>query len=243
MSRRFTLAVSISALLCSGIAFGQESDTLVPSEVLSSIKKKIDSIKSYSADMEVVEERDDGAKSQSSSTIVLSKDKGWRVSSNGKEGSYTFITNFDVFYQYYPDQKQVIKMIPMDAEASAMLKKPLEEINPITLMDAKGLNIKGSEQLNGETVYRIEGTTTTQVIPGVMPMTRKLEVWVNANDGFPRKTVENSGMSTATTTYKNLKINVPVTVEDFSFIVPPGVELIDANQEMKKMQQQTPPMN
>lgn len=225
------------------VAFSQDSDTLNVKDVVADVKKKTEAIKSYSAEIEVHHERQDGTKEKTTSSLTISRDHGWKVNSFGKDSTYTFITNFDVFYQYFPDQKQVIKMVPDNPVAKAMLKKPLTDLNPLDLMDQNTLDLKGTEVIEGETVFHITGTTSTQMVPNYPPVQRKIDFWVSTKDGLPRKTVENSGISTGTTLYKNLRTNIPATVEDFSFIVPPNVELIDANAEMKKMQNQTPPTN
>lgn len=207
-------------------------------EVARDVRTKINRISSFSATVETGEAEEERPGQKSSSKLVVSRLYGWKMTTTEGPEPYTLITDFQTFSQYLPKDKRLLKTTADRPEIKAMLTKPVTDMNPLQLLDPQSLVYNGQEKLDGETVYRIKGTTESQLMPGGPEVTRTLSAWIGVEDGLPRKTVESVGVSTGTTHYKDVKINPPLSPADFTFTAPPGTTIIDTNEQMRNMKQQ-----
>jgi hypothetical protein len=119
-----------------------------------------------------------------------------------------------------------------------MLRKPVTEMNPLNLLDPASIKYKGKAEINGEPVHHFEGTTSTQFLPEGKPVLRKMEAWIAAKDGLPRKTIETVGPYVGTTIYTNVELNPTLAADEFTFTPPAGVQVIDATAQMQAMEEQ-----
>jgi outer membrane lipoprotein-sorting protein len=226
------LSILVAATVC-GCGFAQ-----APAEDVASVTKdvaaKVAQVNSFSATVETGEEADGSMGDMSQSSLLVSREFGWKML--GKEGpdAYQLVTDFNTFYQYFPNDKKAMKTVADKPEIKSMLTKPATDMNPLSLVSPQSIKFLGKETLDGETVYHVSGTTESQMMPGGPAVARTLSAWISVEDGLPRKTVESVGLSTGTTIYKNVKINPPVSAADFSFTPPEGVTVIDMNEEMNK---------
>lgn len=207
-----------------------------PLVLIAEIEGKIAAINGFSATVETSETAQVGGAAQSGGRLTVSRQYGWKmVSDKGPEPSTT-VADFKTFYQFFPRDRRVMKLTADNDELRAMMIKPITDMNPLVVLNTASIIFKGSEILDGETVHRFEGTTETQLMPGGPRVMRKLDAWISTADGLPRKTVESVGSSEATTVYRDVKVNPPLTAEDFQFQVPDGAIIIDANKQMKQME-------
>ncbi len=228
-----------TAIILNGSCFAQDTPpSMSAAEVARDVVQKINRISSFSATVETGETEAASPAFKTSSDLVVSRLYGWKLIADDGPEPYTLITDFQSFYQYFPKEKKVMKTTADVPELKAMLTKPVTDMNPLNLLDPKSLVYKGNEKVNGETVYHIEGTTQSQLMPGGPEIKRSLIAWISVEDGLPRKTVESVGTSTGTTVYQNVKVNPPVSPADFTFTPPPGTAVIDTNEQMRKMQQE-----
>ena len=68
---------------------------------------------------------------------------------------------------------------------------------------------------------------------GTAPVMRKMRALIAKSDGLPRQTLEFTPETTSTTILRNVKIDPPAKAEDFMFVPPPGVKVIDVNEASK----------
>ena len=120
-----------------------------------------------------------------------------------------------------------MKSVPVKSDEKMMLRKPATDMNPLSLMDPASIQVDGTETWEGQTVYRVSGTTESQLMPGGPPVKRHLIALISTDDGLPRKTFESVGFSTGTTVYRNVIVNPNVNAKDFQFSPPEGVTVID----------------
>jgi outer membrane lipoprotein-sorting protein len=205
--------------------------------VAKDIAAKIGKVSGFTANIETGEAVEGEGDGSTVSSLMVSRLYGWKLTYTG-QNPYTIITDFETFYQYFPQEKRVMKTTADSPEIKAMLTKPVTDMNPIALLDAASLRYLGQEKVAGETVYHVEGTTQSQLMPGGPVVRRNLAAWLSVEDGLPRKTVESVGMSTGTTVYRDVKVNPTLKPEDFAFTPPAGVTVIDTNEQIRKMEQQ-----
>lgn len=231
----FRSAVMILALVPT-LVFAQAP---VPgaADVAKDIATKIGKVTGFSATVETGESVDGEGSDSETGALMVSRLYGWKMTSTGLE-PYTTITNFDVLYHYSPKEKRAMKTTADSPELKAMVTKPVTDMNPLALLDPASLKYFGQEELNGETVYHVQGTTTSQLMPGGPLVPRTLSAWLSVEDGLPRKTVESVAMSTGSTVYRDVKVNPGLKPEDFTFTPPPGVTVIDTNEQIRKVEQQ-----
>lgn len=234
MRRIFALLATISLSIG---CFGQHTPDSV-TKVSRDVESKIGKVSSFSAIVETSEEAIDGKGQKSTYDLKVSRLYGWKlVISDGPE-PFTAVTDFQTFYQFFPKEKRVLKTIADSPEIKAMLTKPVTDMNPLRLLDQESLEFKGTEKVAGETVYHVQGTTESQLMPGGPVVKRILSAWVSIEDGLPRKTEESVGVSTGTTVYRNVKVNPELTPADFAFTVPQGVSVITTNEQIRRMEEQ-----
>lgn len=210
-------------------------DAASASAVAKEIAAKIGKVSGFTAEVETGERVQGESNSATVSSLMVSRLYGWKVTSTGNS-PYTLVTDFNAFYQYFPLEKRVMKTTADTPELKAMLTRPVTDMNPIALLEPASLVYKGKEELAGETVYHVEGTTMSQLMPGGPEVKRSLSVWLSVEDGLPRKTVESIGATTGTTAYRSVKVNPPLKPEDFAFTPPPNVTLINTNEQIRKME-------
>lgn len=235
MTRLAQIVLSLTIAAAASVAQAAPSkETLT---ALGEIRALTDKVNSFRADLEVRDKQ--GPQEQvTTSTLLVSKQHGWKIKSSSDGAEYHFISDFTNFHQYFPSDKRAFKSVADNAEAQALFRKPVSDMNPLTLLDPATLQLKGKSQLGGEAVYHFEGTTSTQYLPQGKPVVRKMEAWISTKDGLPRRTVEQVGPAMGTTTYSNVQVNPSVTAQDFEFLPPPDVQVMDAKQQMELMQQE-----
>jgi outer membrane lipoprotein-sorting protein len=185
-------------------------------------------VKAFSAILEIREDRGFD-ESVATSSLVVSRDHGWRLEGGTEGAEHTVVNDFNVSYDYYPWDKTVFKATATGPEMKRLFRRPADELNPLMLLDPASLRLIGEGEFEGEPVVKFEGTTSTRLLPSEPAVVRQMEAWISTRDGLPRKTVEGTGETTATTIYRHVKVNPPVSAKDFQFEVPPGVKVIDVN--------------
>jgi len=228
------------AVVLVGSCMGQDVPAGDISTVARDINSKIASVTAFSARLETQEIAEGQAGDKNEADLLVSRQHGWKLSSDSGPDAFTFVTDFKTFYQYFPADKRVIKVTADTPEMQSMIRKPVTDMNPLNLLSSSSLKYLGQEQVEGQTVYRVSGTTESQLMPGGPKVQRTLTAWIGVEDGLPRKTVESVGVSTGTTIYKSVKVNPAVTPADFAFTPPEGVSVIDPSQ-MQPGKQPTPP--
>jgi outer membrane lipoprotein-sorting protein len=225
-------AVILSCLPASAPAQANQ-ETL---RALGEVQALGDKVRSFRANLEVRDKQ--AAQEQvTTSSLSVSKEQGWHIRSSADGASYEFICDFQKFYQFYPAEMKAYMHSP-GPEMQPMLRKPVTDLNPLTLLDVNTIKFKGKGEINGESVYHFEGTTSTQFLPQGKPVERKMEAWISTKDGLPRKTVESVGPAVGTTIYSNVELNPTFSADEFKFTPPVGVQVIDATAQMKAMEEQ-----
>lgn len=197
--------------------------------VLASLLEKNAGVAAFSADIEVRENHGRADDVVATSSLLVSRKEGWRLEGGPAGSERIVVNNYAVSYDYYPWDKTAIKMSANSPEVRALFRKPADEINPVAMLDTATLVLNGEETLDGEAVYHFSGTTITQLLKYVEPSERRIEAWVSKDDGLPRKTVEYTPQSTATTFYRNVTVNPDVPKTAFEFTPPKDVKVIDVD--------------
>lgn len=237
MKKYFVVTGMLAAVLSGAPALAEPASV---AEVAKEVATKIGKVSGFSANVETGESIEGEGAGSAVSSLMVSRLYGWKMTSSGAN-PFTIVTDFQTFYQYFPQEKRVMKTTADSPELKEMLTKPVTDMNPLALLDQQSLLFKGQETLAGETVYHIEGTTMSQLMPGGPAVRRTLSAWLSTEDGLPRKTVESVGISTGTTVYRDVKVNPPLKPADFAFTVPAGVTVVDTNQQMRKVEQMQAP--
>lgn len=217
-------------------AFSQTDATLTIDQVAADVAAKVAEVKSFSATVETGELLEDEPGSTDSSSLLVSKQFGWKMLGKSEGKAMQLVTDYNTFYQYFPKDAKVFKTTADRPEIKAMLTKPATDMNPINIMSPDSRRLEGVEEFEGETVYHVTGTTESQMMPGGPLVKRTISALISAKDGLPRKTMEGIGMSTGTTVYHNVKLNPPVSPLDFQFNVPDAVTVIDTNERVQRME-------
>lgn len=225
------LSTILALLVFCSSAIAQET-----SGALADIAQKSAQVRGFRATVETRDRRG-MVEAISTSSIVTSRDLGWKMADLTSTGGQIIVCDYRTSYQYLPAERQVLKYTADSPQAMESFRKPASEMNIVSVLDPKSVKVLGEEDFAGEPTYHIEGTTTTQFLPQGKPMTRKIEAWISKNDGLPRKMIEYTELTVGTTIYHNMQINPPLAAKDFEFAPPKGVEVIDMNKEMRKQQQ------
>jgi len=198
-------------------------------DVHSALNEIRDAYKKVSAVEATVETRHETQEEEVVLTrsLVLSKSFGWKIVEGTGKLRREIINDFTTNYVYYPEQKRALKLVAKSADVAAEFRRPVAELNPIFSLDPHSLKLRGVEELAGEKVYHIEGTTTTQFLQSGKPVTVRIESWVSPKDGLPRKTVERWSDRTGTTIYREVRLRDDITSGEFQFKPPAGVEVIE----------------
>ena len=227
MKQQVMWTLAALAIAIPGIS-GAEDAADAAKEVLT----KAAAVKGLTADLEIKthdpKEKDMAVKS----ALTVQRGKGWKLES-GPPDEHTVVNDLKVQYDYYPKEKKVAKLTADIPEIAESFRKPMDELNPLQVLDSKSLKLVGTETFENEQVYHFEGTTTTQFMPKGAPVAQKMEAWIAKSDGLPRKTIEHVEEGTLTTIYHNVKVNPDIAADTFAFTVPAGVEVMDVNEQMK----------
>lgn len=231
------LVLAASMLGCSLMAGAADDIAAVASE----IRQLNEKVKGFEAILEIQDQRGD-ENVVATSTLTVSKDYGWKIE-NELEGGGRVITlnDFNYSVQYYPAAKRALRLKADNDILKSLFRKPAEDMNPVELLDAASLKLVGEEEFEGVPVWRIEGTTQTQVLPGMEPVQRRIEAWISRTDGLPRKTIEYADESFATTIYHDLRVNPQLSQDDFTFTPAEGVEVIDGDSAFDALDAATEP--
>lgn len=193
---------------------------------LNEIRKAFDKVAGLEAEVETKHETVDEEVVLTRS-LLLSKQYGWKIVEGVGKLRREIINDFSTNYVYYPEQGRALKLVARTPEVAAEFRKPVTELNPLFALDQRSLRLKGIEELSGDRVYHFEGTTTTQFLQAGKPVTIRIEAWVGAEDGLPRKTIERWEDRTGTTIYRNLRVRDDITSADFKFQPPADTKVIE----------------
>ena len=234
---RWTFLVKPLILMAMLPAYGAAAANSDANAALESVRNLNEKVRGFRADLEA-HDKQEGEEQVTSSALIVSKAYGWKIKTAAAQGSYEFVCDFKNFYQYFPAEKKVFKNSASSPDAEAMFRKPVTDLNPIALVDASTIQFHGKTEFEGQPVYHFEGTTSTRFIPQGDPVTRRMEVWVSTIDGLPRKTIESIGPAQVMTVFRNVELNPDLKPSDFQFTPPPGIAVVDADQEIKEMEEQ-----
>jgi outer membrane lipoprotein-sorting protein len=225
------IAVTVfSALSLAAAAADDAANAMKQVEELTS------KVNGYTADMEVRNAEPDGEQ-VARSRIAVSKEHGWKMEDNTTSvGGHVIVNDYKTSYEYIPEAKTVYKFTADHPQIAEDFRRPAE-MNIVATLDPKTVKLVGKEQVAGETLYRFEGTTSTQFMPRGKPVVRRIEAWVSAQDGLARKTIEYTEETTGVTMYSNVRINPAFKPDDFLYTPPAGVRVLDINAEMRKQAQ------
>lgn len=197
---------------------------------MEEIAKAYERVSGFSADVETRHETSSEDVTATRSLIV-SKLYGWRIIEGVGKLRREIINDFRTNFVYYPEQKRALRLVARSPEVAAEFRKPVTDTNPVFALARESLKFLGSETLDRETVYHFEGTTTTQFLQAGKPVKIRIEAWVSPKDGLPRKTVERWEDRTGTTVFRNVTLRDDLTTDQFQFVPPKDVEVIDIGGE------------
>ena len=128
------------------------------------------------------------------------------------------------------DGTNAISYTPGDAEATRFLEKRLDDLrSPLRFLlghtelekELQGLSVT-SVNLNGQAGYTLWGTPV-----GMEEKVRSLAVTVDAQGVIHTLRIEEADGAITTFTFSEMRENVPVNNDDFRFVPPAGVVVID----------------
>ncbi|MBX7243884.1 MAG: hypothetical protein K1X53_00190 [Candidatus Sumerlaeaceae bacterium] len=230
------LALPVIASFCA-VAAPDETAELADKLIRLSAKAK-----GFEATLNITEDRGSD-KFEATSSLLVSRENGWKLQGSTGSGEHQVYNDFTVSYDYYPQDKTVFKVTATTPEMKLLFRRPVNEINPLASLDRKSLKYLGKETQDGEVLHHFEGTTTTQLLGTGDNFTRRMEAWIGDADGLPRKTMEFTDESTATTVYKGLKLNPDVRPGEFKFTPPASVKVIDVNKTQGGLNEAMEPLD
>jgi outer membrane lipoprotein-sorting protein len=228
------LVMAALLVAASGAASAADSSTVAAAQKIRALSNQV---QSFQANLKVIDDTD-GKAEASTSSITASRTLGWKIKGNGDDGPYEIVSDYKKMSTYVPKENKVYEMSAERPEAIGMLRKVITDLNPLELMSQDSMKLVGQETLAGESVLHFTGTTVTAAMQNVPPVKRNLEAWVSPKDGLPRKTVETVGQSSGSTIYSDVRVGIPVEAATFQFTPPQGVQVVDVNAQIKRMEQQ-----
>jgi len=223
------VVLAAGVLAVSSVAFAGENTTSVRT-IVRQIESALQKVSGFEAELETRSETPDNDVT-ATRTLVLSRTYGWKIVEGSGQLRREIINDLQTNIVYYPEKKQAVKLTARSPEVHAEFEKPLRELNPVLSLDRSSLKLLGQEVLSGESVYHLEGTTTTQFLQSGKPVRIRVEAWVSLQDGLPRKTIEHWEDRTGTIIYRSVKLRDDLTSDVFRFVPPPGVQVIDIGGE------------
>jgi outer membrane lipoprotein-sorting protein len=224
---RFTL---LAATVLAGATFATSAHA-ADSEARSraaKIREQVAKVRDMRATLEITEKLGDEVTTPVRSQIIVSMEHGWRLEDAAETG-HRVVNNLERSWEYVPKDKVVFVNQATTPELKTLFRRPIDQSNPLEMLDQESLKFLGEVKLDGQPVWRFEGTTETQVIvSAAAPLAkRKLSAWISPQDGLPRQIIETGDEGEAMTRYVDVKVNIGAKPEDFTFKAPAGVRTID----------------
>jgi hypothetical protein len=222
----YCLVATFPALAVSGV---------VPRDLATSLSLKNQAFHALRA---VVTTTDMRGEREANTTFILtlSRDKGWRIDGADAGSTYTFINDYSNDLRLFGKKKEAqILRAAGNPNLVRFFRKPLTDLDALSLLSPESLVYKGTESMDRTTVHRFAGSTTTQFLDAGDPIRRNLEVWVGEKDGLARRTVESADGQIGVTVYSQVEVNPVVKDEEFSTKPPDGFGLKDMNEELDRI--------
>jgi hypothetical protein len=169
--------------------------------------------------------------------LTLSRDAGWRIAGSDGLSTFAVINDFNNDLRLYGNRREAhLLRSNGNADLQRFFRKPLTDLDSLALLDPDSLVYKGEEIMDNTTVHRFAGSTTTQFMDIGDPILRRMEVWVGANDGLSRRTVESADGQIAITLHTQVEVSPPIPSETFSTTPPSGYKLVDVNEQLARLE-------
>jgi outer membrane lipoprotein-sorting protein len=165
--------------------------------------------------------------------LSLSRTDGWKIEGADSTTTFSFINDFKNDLRLFGalNEAQLFRSEGRP-ELERIFRKPSEDMNPLAALDPSTLIYKGTDEMDGTTVHRFAGSTTTQFMQAADPLLLRREIWVGAEDGLSRRTVESVDGQISVTVYSQLEVNLPFRQDIFSTTPPKSFKLVDVNAQV-----------
>jgi outer membrane lipoprotein-sorting protein len=193
--------------------------------VRKSIEEKISGIRSLSCEVEMSKARDkkDPKKSRKVHTgpLEIAREHGGRLQLTRKGHTEEYIANWRVIWSYDHKNKEA-RFIPTSTPVIGFYVQEAMRLNAFLSVDEDTLQLRGTQDLNGEPCWVLEGRSPRRLKTLGVPVTR-ISVWISRNDGLPRK-IHVPSENDLTIYLRNYVTNPAIGPQRFEWTPPQGVK-------------------
>lgn len=153
--------------------------------------------------------------------LELLRGQGARLVLTRKGETDEYIANEKIIWVYDVKRREA-KYIPTDLPIIGYFVQEALKLNVLPALDAETMKLKGTESVDGEPCWVIEGKSPNKLrAVGVSPSV--VRVWVSRKDGIPRM-IKVPVASDCTIRLHDIAINVPVAKSRFDWTPPSNVK-------------------
>jgi outer membrane lipoprotein carrier protein len=181
-------------------------------EIIKQVQNKYDGINDAKATFSMTDKASKGKSSSASGTLWIQKENKYKI----KTSSFTLITDGSTSWSYTPSKKQVVIDYYKDDGNSFSPNKYLFNYPQNFYSE-----YSADETVSGKECYVLSLTPRNK--GGI----KSAKVWVDKSDYVIRKVSISTRELTRTYTLKSITLNPGLSLSEFSFSAPSGVEVID----------------
>lgn len=243
------LTATLMALPLWAVEAAQAGDVQAALEKIQQAGEKINS---FEADMKMSTMMMNQPMDMSGHVVVLKPDRMRMTMTMPPQGEMEMVSDGTTTWTYMPMMNLVQKIdnaamkdMPGMGASGQPMKDPskvLDQMNP------DSLRYLGEESVDGQPCFVFEGQVPEQARKmGQQFVPQTMKVWLAGADGLSRKIESHAadGATMMTMTFSNVKTNIDLLEDHFTFTPPPGAQVMDMSQAiqsmMKQMQQGAPP--
>ncbi|MBX7246572.1 MAG: hypothetical protein K1X53_13830 [Candidatus Sumerlaeaceae bacterium] len=180
--------------------------------------RKISGLNSVTCDIEMSRKRKNRYKRKVyTGPVEIVRQQGARLAQtrNGKTDEY--VVNNDTIWSIDHNEKEA-QFIPASVPIVGAYLKEAMEFNIFAAMDQDTLKLRGSQTLDKEPCWVIDGKSPKKLSTVGVPVS-KMRVWISQNDGLPRK-VNVLDEDDLIVTIRNVKLNPVIPASRFNYSPP-----------------------
>jgi len=251
MGKKMIILLTV-ILLASALWVSQAVQAEDVQAALEKIEQAAEKITSFEADMKMSTMMMNQPMDMSGHIVVLKPDKVRMTVTMPPQGEMEMVSDGTTTWTYMPMMNLVQKMDNAAIKDMPGMRSPGQPINDpskvLEQMNPDSLRYLGEEPVDGQPCFVFEGEVSEQVRKmGQQFIPKTMKVWLAGADGLSRKIESHAadGATMMTMIFSNVKTNIDLLEDHFTFTPPPGAQVMDMSQAiqsmMKQMQQEAPP--
>jgi len=238
------LLVPVVILMPTAVWASETQDAGDAKAALEKVQQAAEGITSFEADMKISMSVMNQPMEMVGHIVVLKPDRMRMKMTVPPQGEMEIVSDGTTTWTYMPMMNLVqkidnaaIKQMPGmgGPPGGGQMNDPskaLEQLDPDTL------RLVGEETVDGQACYVFEGDLPEQA-RGMAPQfaPQKMKVWLAQADSLSRKMegYGSDGTTMMTMTFANVKTNVQLAEDHFTFTPPPGAQVMDMSQAVQSM--------